>query len=322
MSSDRVGEAMRWDGPPRLPASALDLRPLYYFAFVAHHGSFSHASSVLSVSQPILSRTIKALEAALGVQLLYRNGRGVVTTDAGSILLEHSTDIFRKLARADAEVTALRGVATGEVVMALPPLLGGLLTVGLVRRMQAEYPGVRISLREGFAAESLEWLSGGVVDLAIMFNPPHVTTLVTEHIVDDSLHLVGTSTGMDVLPGTPIEMNELTSLSLILPPRPQRLRSIIESGASEARVDLNVVIEATGTLTVLELVRKRVGYTILPSLLVREECTEGRLASWPIVVPVVSTHLFAVTSMQRPQTLATKAVLRAARQTFAETLTA
>ncbi|QNA86367.1 hypothetical protein G4G27_22080 [Sphingomonas sp. So64.6b] len=65
---------------------------------------------------------------------------------------------------------------------------------------------------------------------------------------------------------------------LILPPKPQRLRNIIESGASEAGVDLNIVVEATGTLTVLELVRKRIGYTILPSLLVREECSEGRLA--------------------------------------------
>lgn len=312
--------AERWDGPPRLAASALDLRPLYYFAHVAHQGSFSHASSVLSVSQPILSRTIKGLEAAFGVQLLYRNGRGVVLTAAGSLLQGYAVDILQKLARAEAEVSALRGVATGEVVMALPPLLGGLLTAGLVQRMRIEYPDVRISLREGFAAESLEWLSGGEVDIAVMYNPPHVATLVTEHIVDDCIHLVGTPTGFDLASGSPIRMAQLVDMPLIVPPKPQRLRNLIESGASEAGVDLKVAIEATGTLTVLELVRKRIGYTILPSLLVREECAEGRLASWPIEAPVISTQLFAVTSMQRPQTLATKTVLNATRQIFADTL--
>src|SRR5437867_3258502 len=47
---------------PKLSASSLDLRPLYYFVRVAEGGSFSRAAAALSISQPVLSRFIRRLE--------------------------------------------------------------------------------------------------------------------------------------------------------------------------------------------------------------------------------------------------------------------
>ena len=107
---------------------------------------------------------------------------------------------------------------------------------------------------------------------------------------------------------------------MILPPAPHRLRSLIDTAAHQAGISLKVELEVMGTSTMLELVRKRVGYTVLPSVLLRDEVAEGRLASWPIDEPLIATHLFAATSMQRPQTLATKAVLRAITTVFGNNL--
>lgn len=302
---------------PRLSAGALDLRPLYYFTQVTGAGSFSRASASLSVSQPILSRFIRRLEDELGVQLLYRNGRGVGLTEAGQRLYESAEQILRRLSQAHLEVAALRGTALGTVSVALPPLLGGVLSAELIRRVTSEHPLVSIALREGFAAESLDWLSSGLVDIGILFNPPHVVTLITEHVLDDAIHLVGTPGSLDLAPGSPIPAAGLAGLPMILPPAPHRLRALIEDAARQAGVELSVACEVTGTGTVLELVRQRVGYTILPSTLVLDERAEGRLASWPIAEPVIPTRLFVATSMQRPQTLATKVVLRTISEIFA-----
>jgi len=303
---------------PKLTASSLDLRPLYYFVQVAEGGSFSRASASLSVSQPVLSRFIKRLEEDLQVQLLYRNGRGVRLTQAGERLFEHAGTILRGLSQAQTDVIALRDVPVGNVSIALPPLLGGVVSAALVRRLRAEYPLIAIGLREGFAAETLDWLGSGTIDLGILFNPPPVATLISERVLDDQVHLVGAPGAVDVAGGKPFAAKRLAEVPLVLPPKPHRLRGLIDDAAQQAGVTLKVEVEVTGTSTMLELVRKGIGCTVLPSALLADEIKEGRLQSWPIVKPTIPTRLCVATSMQRPHTIATKIVIKTIKDLFAQ----
>jgi MFS family permease len=84
----------------------------------------------------------------------------------------------------------------------------------------------------------------------------------------------------------------------------------IEEAAQQAGAKLKIEAEVSGIFTLLELVRARLGYTALPSTLLRGEVKDGRLQSWPIIEPAILPQLFVVTSMQRPQTMATKIVLK------------
>jgi LysR family nitrogen assimilation transcriptional regulator len=303
---------------PKLSASSLDLRPLYYFVRVAEGGSFSRAAAALSISQPVLSRFIRRLEDDLKLQLLHRNGRGVRLTEAGERLFAHAELILRNLSQAQTEVVALRGAPLGSVQVALPPMLGGVVSAELVRRVRAEYPLVAMALREGFAAETLEWLGAGSIDIGILFNPPPIATLIAEHVLDDRIHLVGAPGSRPAGAGDEVAMRLLHGLPLALPPPPHRLRGLIDDAARAAGITLTVAVEVTGTNTMLELVRKRIGYTVLPSALLHDEIKDGRLESWPIADPAIATRLFVATSMQRPQTLATKVVLKTIAALFAE----
>ena len=65
----------------------MDLRQLRTFSCVAELGSLSKASDTLRVAQPALSRQIKLLEHELRAELFTRNGRGMVLTEAGRLLL-------------------------------------------------------------------------------------------------------------------------------------------------------------------------------------------------------------------------------------------
>lgn len=295
---------------PRFTTSNLDLRPLYYFVRVTEEGSFSRAAAVLSVGQPVLSRSIKQLEAGLKVQLLHRTGHGVRLTDAGERLFEHAEIILRTLSQAQAEVAALGDAPVGPVSVVLPPLLGRIVSADLIRCLRAEYPLITLSLREGFAADAIEWLGSGRVDIGILYNPPSVATLLSQHVLDDHIHLVGTPGGLDRAGGSPVSLHEIEGLPLVLPPPPHRLRALVDGAAHQAHATLTIEVQVEGTNTILELVRKRIGYTVLPSALLLDEISEGRLQSWPITDPAIPTRLFIATSMQRPQTLATKAVLK------------
>jgi LysR family transcriptional regulator, nitrogen assimilation regulatory protein len=303
---------------PKLTASSLDLRPLYYFVQVAESGSFSRASASLSVGQPVLSRFIKRLEDDLQVQLLHRNGRGVHLTRAGERLFEHAGTILHGLSQAQTDVIAMRAVPVGNVSIALPPLLGGVMSAELVRRLRAEYPLITVGLREGFAVESLDWLASGLIDIAILFNPPPVTTLVSERVLDDQVHLVGAPGALDLTPGKPFAAKGLADVPLVLPPKPHRLRGLIDEAGLKTGTALKVEVEITGTNTMLELVRRGIGCTALPSVLLADEIREGRLQSWPIVKPTIPTKLCVATSMQRPHSIATKIAVKTIKDLFSQ----
>jgi LysR family nitrogen assimilation transcriptional regulator len=288
----------------------LDLRPLYYFLQVAELGSFSRAAAALSVSQPILSRLVRRLEEQLKVQLLHRTGRGVEVTEVGQRLLEHGRQIFAQVNAAQEDVAALRGAAAGPVAIGLPPLLSR-STTELVRVLRAHHPAIALTLREGYAADTLDWLAAGAIDIALLYNPPQIATLLTEPVLDDRLHVVGAPGQLGLLQGTSLPAAMLGNLALVLPPQPHRLRALADGAAHAVGTSLRIEAEVTGTLTLLELVRAGVGYTILPSLLVQADVSEGRLQSWPLVEPEVSPRLCIATSMQRRQTQASRAVLAA-----------
>jgi DNA-binding transcriptional LysR family regulator len=80
----------------------LELRHLRYFVAVAEEGSLSEAARTrLHTAQPSLSRQLRELEDEVGVQLFVRRPRGIVLTQAGIRLLEHSREILARIALRD-----------------------------------------------------------------------------------------------------------------------------------------------------------------------------------------------------------------------------
>ena len=61
----------------------MDLKQLQYFVVCAQTGSFSDAAKVLYSTQPSVSKVVKALEDALGMQLFERLPRGIRLTVQG-----------------------------------------------------------------------------------------------------------------------------------------------------------------------------------------------------------------------------------------------
>jgi LysR family transcriptional regulator, nitrogen assimilation regulatory protein len=198
---DLAGD-MRPDGPYSLPGpsphlpwktadAAMELKQLSYFLSVADAGSFSKAAVLLSVAQPILSRQVKLLETDLGVELLYRNGRGIVLSEAGKILESYARTTLDAVERARTEIAALKAAPQGRVVIAMPPSIGWVLTGPLVRRCREAFPKITLHVVEGFSGHVAEWLSTGRIDVGIVYNASRRASLNTEPLFADDLVLLG-----------------------------------------------------------------------------------------------------------------------------------
>src|SRR6478609_3070107 len=88
---------------------------LIAFLAVARKRSFTRAAAQLGVSQPALSRTIRDLEARLGLRLLTRNTRSVAPTEAGERLVQTVGPHFDGIEAELAALSALREKPAGTI---------------------------------------------------------------------------------------------------------------------------------------------------------------------------------------------------------------
>lgn len=80
----------------------MELRHLRYFVAAAEALHFSRAAARLHVTQPALSRQIRALEEELGVTLLRRHGMATALTPAGVAFLPRAHEVLATAERAAA----------------------------------------------------------------------------------------------------------------------------------------------------------------------------------------------------------------------------
>jgi len=210
----------------------LDLKQLEYFRHVAELGSFTNAAAFLSVGQPTLSRQIADLETEFGQELFDRNGRGVVLTQAGSQLLEHTRGILMQVGRARQELETTRSGDAGHITLGLPSSLGNVVTVPLIKAFAKALPKSRLAFSEGLSAYILERLSVGRIDCALAYNATGSEDFDVAPLLEDQLFLIAPASRSKKSPAS-ISLAELADYPLVIPGRPHANRMTVEHALSD-----------------------------------------------------------------------------------------
>jgi LysR family transcriptional regulator, nitrogen assimilation regulatory protein len=280
----------------------MELRQLEYFRHVAELGSFTRAATFLSVVQPALSRQVRQLEIELGQTLFERNGRGVVLTDAGSRLLEHTRGILTQIGRARQELEEQRNGDSGHFALGLPPSLGRAITVPLVKAFGEAMPHVRLATVEGLSAYIIEWLNLGRVDCALVYNAAASPIIDLQPLLDDQLFLIAPlDEKAGRRPRKSVALAELSQYPLIIPSRPHAMRMSVENALAGVDQKIRVVHEIESIPAIVDLVRQRHGYAVLPMNAVKSSPWADEVSIKPIVSPILKSPLSIATSAQRPK---------------------
>ncbi|MGH6761048.1 MAG: LysR substrate-binding domain-containing protein [Phyllobacterium sp.] len=140
------------------------LNPLRAFEVTARHGSVSAAARELHVTHGAISHQIKALEAALDVQLFERGAQRLKLTPQGALLLPTVSKAFEDIATTTALIK--RPTTSGELVITCVPALLSLWLIPRMNQFTEKYPDIRLTL---IASNEADQLRSPGVDICILY---------------------------------------------------------------------------------------------------------------------------------------------------------
>lgn len=146
----------------------MQLTQLRHFVGLADAGSFSKAARGLFISQPALSRSVRALEDELGAALVDRLGHRIELTPFGRDVLERARrllDDARDIAELGAQLREGRG---GRLGVGLGSGPAALLTRPLLASFASRYRDVHLELARGGAALLLQRLRARSLDALVV----------------------------------------------------------------------------------------------------------------------------------------------------------
>jgi len=246
-----------------------DTRQLRYFVEVAERLHFGRAAAALHISQPPLSRAIRALEEQLGARLLARSKRRVELTPEGARFYEEAKRLLGQLQRAAREVGAMASGESGRLRLGFVSLADYGVLPGLLKGFKAARPGVSLALREMLSPEQAAALSAGELDFGLLLPP------VAQPISGEFEHLVVQSEKfVAALPSRHaaarrgrVAMRDLAGEPFVMVPREiaPGLYDIVAGLAARAGFSLQITQEAIQMQTVVSLVSSGLGVAIVPA---------------------------------------------------------
>ncbi len=158
----------------------MDIKVLYYFLTVAREESITKAAERLYMTQPPLSRQLKALEEELGVQLFIRESRKITLTEEGILLRKRAEEMVELMEITKGEIGTLNDNISGDVYIGGGETEGMRLVAKATKKLQNKYPNVKIHLYSGHVEDISERIDRGLLDFGIFIEPADMTKY--EHI--------------------------------------------------------------------------------------------------------------------------------------------
>ncbi len=169
--------------------AGMELRQLRYFVAVAEENNITRAAEKIFLSQPALSRQIKALEDEIGQLLLERSAHSFRLTPVGETFLPKARELLQQADRLSHSVRVLNPRERLRIGYA-PSMAENLLPTAM-KNFMAAHPRFHVELCDLSSSELLQGVENEELDLVLTLQPDHrIRTLTWTPLIHSSWHLV------------------------------------------------------------------------------------------------------------------------------------
>jgi LysR family hydrogen peroxide-inducible transcriptional activator len=244
-------------------------------ASLARHRHFGRAAEDCAVTQPALSMQIRELEREIDADLVERRPGDIALTDTGREVARRAEHIL-SATRDLVDFARHRDVLSGRLTFGIIPTLAPYVLPPVLPQLQAEYPHLRLEVRETQTKNLLEELSGGELDCVLLALPVDGVDVVTQPLFEDPFLLAVPAS--DPLPArAQVTVDDVDQRRLILLEEGHCLRDQALAFCSAPRRDTAAGLGATSLATVMQMVANDYGVTLLPEVAVDVEARDERV---------------------------------------------
>ena len=249
----------------------MTLDQLRYALEVQKYKNFSRAAEASSITQPSLSVQISKLEDELGVPLFVRSRSGVEATEYGEQLLKQARLVLEEAGRMGQLASDLKGEVQGTFRLGIIPTLATSLLPLILRGFGERYPRVNLEIVEEPTERLVKAIDEGALDGAILSTPAKCPEEILEKVLFYEPFVVFASTGHPLLQGKQVNASQIDPREILLLDETHCMRDQVLQlcKAKTTAISRRFRIQSGSLHTLIELIRREKGYTLLPSLALR-----------------------------------------------------
>lgn len=258
-----------------------EYEPLRQFNELARTLHFTRAAAVLHVSPSALSRAIRRLESQVGEPLFERQHHNVELTEAGVAFRRYATAVLEGWSAFESERSRASGPLHGTLHVYCTVTAAQTIVPDLLARFRDRHPGVRLELETGYAADALDQLGRGAIDVTIAPLPPRLPRGVDARVVASTpVVVVGPTAAGPVRDLTSGRRIDWARLPYVLPERGLP-RDAIDAWLAGRGIEPTIYAEIQGHEAILSLVALGVGVGVVPELVLASSALQDRVTVLP-----------------------------------------
>jgi DNA-binding transcriptional LysR family regulator len=251
------------------------------FMAVAFHLSFSKASEVLFISQPAVSKHIKALEDKYKTTLFERKGNHIALTPAGRLLFERLNETRKIQDQLEFELSTLKDAlqAKGHLKLGASTTVALYIIPKVVSGFHQKYPDIKISLLNRNTDTIVKALFDGEINVGIAEGAKKNPALVYYPYLSDEVIAVCSAKSPIAKRGA-ITLEEVKGYPMVLREIGSGTLMALKNKLSEHAIrlsDLNVGVRMAGTEALKNFLKEDFCLGFLPKRAVLRELQEGEL---------------------------------------------
>ncbi len=261
------------------------LKQLQYLVALREHGHFGKAADASFVTQSTLSAGLRELELLLGLTLVERTRRVVRFTPLGTKIAEKARKVLRETEELADMARAEGQPLTGELRMGVIPTIAPFLLPAMLPSLRAQFPRLRLFLREDTSQAACDALHRGQLDCVLLAMPYACGDIDHEDLFDDAL-LVGYPFG-EAPAGRTVEASSIDEARLLLLEDGHCLKDHALAACNRPELRSAAAMTGTSLHTLVQMVDNGLGLTFLPQMAVDAGLLQGTRI---VVRPLKAEH--------------------------------
>jgi LysR family hydrogen peroxide-inducible transcriptional activator len=241
------------------------LKQLQYLVALKDQGHFGKAAESCFVTQSTLSAGLRELESLIGITLVERTRRVVRFTPLGLRIAEKARRILREAEELSDMARAAGKPLSGELRMGVIPTIAPFLLPALLPKLRAEYPDLKLYLREETSQAACDSLHRGQLDCVLLALPYGCGEVDSAYLFDDRL-FVAFPPGQAPTSEGSVRADSIDEDKLLLLEDGHCLKDHALAACNRPELRAEAAMLGTSLHTLVQMVDNGLGLTMVPAM--------------------------------------------------------